>query len=48
MTPRSKIVLAAVLFSTGAPAIKWCGFAGWQLVAFPAGLALATILIAPA
>jgi DME family drug/metabolite transporter len=45
MTPRSKIVLAAVLFSTGGAAIKWCGFAGWQLAAFRAGIALATILI---
>jgi drug/metabolite transporter (DMT)-like permease len=45
MTPRSKIVLAAVLFSTGGAAIKWCGFDGWQLAAFRAGIALATILL---
>lgn len=40
MTPRSKIVVAAVLFSTGGAAIKWCGFDGWQLAAFRAGIAL--------
>jgi drug/metabolite transporter (DMT)-like permease len=45
MTPRSKIVVAAVLFSTGGAAIKWCGFDGWQLAAFRAGIALATILL---
>lgn len=45
MTPRSKIVLAAVLFSTGGAAIKWCAFDGWQLAAFRAGIALATILL---
>jgi drug/metabolite transporter (DMT)-like permease len=45
MTPRSKIVLAAVLFSTGGAAIKWCGFDGWQLAAFRAGIALTTILL---
>jgi drug/metabolite transporter (DMT)-like permease len=45
MTPRSKIVYAAVLFSTGGAAIKWCGFDGWQLAAFRAGVALATILL---
>src|SRR6267378_6348496 len=45
MTPRSKIVLAAVLFSTGGAAIKWCGFDGWELAAFRAGIALSTILL---
>lgn len=45
MTPRSKIVVAAVLFSTGGAAIKWCGFDGWQLAAFRAGIALTTILL---
>jgi len=44
LTPRSKIVLAAVLFSTGGAAIKWVGFDGWQLAACRAGIALATIL----
>ena len=44
MSPRSKIVVAAVLFSTGGAAIKWCAFDGWQLAAFRAGIALATIL----
>lgn len=45
MTPRSRIVLAAVLFSTGGAAIKWCAFEGWQLAAFRAGIALTTILV---
>ncbi|MDP3911486.1 MAG: DMT family transporter [Gemmatimonadales bacterium] len=44
MTPRSKIVLAAVLFSTGGAAIKWCGFDAWQLAGLRAGIALFTIL----
>jgi len=44
MTPRAKIVVAAVLFSTGGAAIKWCGFAAWQLAAFRAAFALTTIL----
>ena len=45
MSPRSKIVVAAVLFSTGGAAIKWCGFDAWQLAAFRAGIALITILV---
>jgi len=45
MSPRSKIIVAAVLFSTGGAAIKFCGFGAWQLAAFRATLAMATILI---
>jgi len=45
MTPRSKIVCAAILFSTGGAAIKWCAFDGWQLAAFRAAIALTTILL---
>ncbi len=45
MTPRSKVVAAAILFSTGGAAIKWCGFAAWQLAAFRAAFALIAILI---
>jgi len=44
MSPRSKIVLAAVLFSTGGAAVKWCGFDGWQLAGLRAGLAFTTML----
>jgi drug/metabolite transporter, DME family len=44
MSPRVKITLAAVLFSTGGAAIKWVGFDAWQLAAVRAGLALVTIL----
>lgn len=45
MSPRSKIIAAAVLFSTGGAAIKFCGFGAWQLAAFRATLAMSTILI---
>lgn len=45
MSPRAKIVAAAVLFSTGGAAIKFCSFDAWQLAAFRATLALTTILI---
>jgi drug/metabolite transporter (DMT)-like permease len=44
MSPRVKITLAAVLFSTGGAAIKGVGFDAWQLAAVRAGLALVTIL----
>ena len=44
MTPRAKIVAAAVLFSTGGAAIKWCAFPAWQLAAFRAAFALIAIL----
>ena len=46
MSPRSKIITAAVLFSTGGAAIKFCGFGGWQVAAFRATIAMTTILIA--
>lgn len=45
MTPRSKIIAAAVLFSSGGAAIKFCGFGAWQLAAFRATFAMATILL---
>jgi drug/metabolite transporter, DME family len=45
MSPRAKIIAAAVLFSTGGAAIKWCGFDAWQLAACRAGIAMLTILI---
>jgi DME family drug/metabolite transporter len=45
MTPRSKIIAAAVLFSSGGAAIKWCSFGAWQLAAGRAGVAMLTILI---
>ena len=45
MSPRTKIVLAALLFSTGGAAIKWCSFSAWQLAAFRAAFALTTILV---
>jgi DME family drug/metabolite transporter len=45
MSPRSKILAAALLFSTGGAAIKYCAFGAWQLAAFRATLAMITILI---
>ncbi len=45
MSPRSKIIAAAILFSSGGAAIKWCGFGAWQLAAFRAALAMLTILV---
>jgi drug/metabolite transporter (DMT)-like permease len=45
MSPRSKIIAAAVLFSTGGAAIKWCAFGAWQLAAFRATFAALTILV---
>ncbi|HMG18898.1 MAG TPA: DMT family transporter [Gemmatimonadales bacterium] len=45
MSPRSKIIVAAVLFSTGGAAIKWVGFGAWQLAACRATIALITILV---
>src|SRR6267143_3682044 len=45
MSPRSKIVTAAILFSSGGAAIKFCGFGAWQLAACRAALAMLTILV---
>jgi DME family drug/metabolite transporter len=45
MSPRSKIIAAAILFSTGGAAIKWVGFDGWQLAALRATIAMVTILV---
>jgi len=45
MSPRSKIIAAAILFSSGGAAIKWCSFGAWQLAACRAGVAMLTILI---
>ncbi|PYO95325.1 MAG: EamA/RhaT family transporter [Gemmatimonadetes bacterium] len=45
MSPRSKIIAAAVLFSTGGAAIKYCGFGAWQLAACRATIAMITIVL---
>jgi drug/metabolite transporter (DMT)-like permease len=45
MSPRSKIILSAVLFSTGGAAIKWCAFGAWQLAGLRAAIAGVTILV---
>jgi drug/metabolite transporter (DMT)-like permease len=49
MGPRLKLVLAALLFSTGGAAIKATSLTGWQVASFRSGLAaLAIVLLAPA
>lgn len=45
MGPRSKIIAAAVLFSSGGAAIKFCAFPAWQLAAFRALFAMLTIVV---
>ncbi|HWC73970.1 MAG TPA: DMT family transporter [Gemmatimonadales bacterium] len=45
MSPRSKVICAAVLFSSGGAAIKFCSFSAWQLAAFRAAFALVTIFV---
>ena len=45
MSPRLKVAVAAVLFSTGGAAIKGVAFGAWQVAALRATLALLTILI---
>jgi drug/metabolite transporter (DMT)-like permease len=45
MSPRSKVICAAVLFSSGGAAIKFCSFPAWQLAAFRAAFALVTIFV---
>lgn len=45
MSPRSKIIAAAILFSTGGAAIKWIGFGAWQVATFRAIIATTTILV---
>ncbi|MGH7537127.1 MAG: DMT family transporter [Gemmatimonadales bacterium] len=45
MSPRLRVVAAAVLFSTGGTAIKWCGFGTWQLAAGRACIAMWTIAL---
>src|SRR5436853_4827656 len=45
MSSRSKIIAAAILFSSGGAAIKSCGFGAWQLAACRAALAMLTILV---
>jgi drug/metabolite transporter, DME family len=45
MSPRSRVVTSAVLFSTGGAAIKLCGLAPWQLAAARALVAAVAILV---
>ncbi len=49
MSPRLRVVAAAVLFSTGGTAIKLCGFGPWQLAAGRALIAaFAMVVLIPA
>ena len=45
MSPRARVVAAAVLFSTGGAAIKLCGFGAWQLAAGRALVAACAMLL---
>jgi drug/metabolite transporter (DMT)-like permease len=48
LSPRVRIVLAAILFSTGGAAIKAADFGPWQIASFRSGVAgLALLLLVP-
>ncbi len=42
---RLQVIAAAVLFSTGGAAIKWCALGGWQVASFRSGIAVVAILV---
>src|SRR6267154_308207 len=45
MSPRLRLAITAVLFSTGGAAIKWSQFGAWQLAGVRAGVACTTLLL---
>lgn len=45
MSPRLRIALAALLFSTGGAAIKAADFSAWQIASFRSGVAAITLLL---
>ncbi len=45
MSPRSRILLAAVLFSTGGAGIKAAALTPWQVASFRSGIAAVTLLL---
>lgn len=45
MSPRIRIALAALLFSTGGAAIKAADFSAWQIASFRSGVAAITLLL---
>jgi DME family drug/metabolite transporter len=45
LTPRLRIALAALLFSTGGAAIKVADFGAWQIASFRSGVAALTLLL---
>ncbi|MEI2719157.1 MAG: DMT family transporter [Gemmatimonadales bacterium] len=46
MSPRLKIAIAALLFSTGGAAIKAAQLTGWQIASFRSGVAALALLVA--
>src|ERR1700690_1221397 len=46
MSPRLRIALAALLFSTGGAAIKAADFTPWQIASFRSGIAAIALLVA--
>ena len=45
MTPRARLIAAAVLFSTGGTAIKLVEFGAWQIVAVRAAISCVAMLV---
>ena len=45
LAPRLEVIGAAVLFSTGGAAIKWCGLGGMAVASLRSGVAVAAILL---
>ena len=45
MSPRLRIALAALLFSTGGAAIKAADFTAWQIASFRSGVAAITLVL---
>lgn len=43
--PRLQILTAALLFSTGGAAIKYCSLSSWQVASFRSGIAALTVLL---
>ena len=45
VTPRLQILTAALLFSTGGAAIKYCSLTSWQVASFRSGIAAVTVFL---
>jgi drug/metabolite transporter (DMT)-like permease len=44
-SPRSQVLVAALLFSTGGAAIKWTALSSWQVASFRSGVAFLALLV---